>query len=166
MNANNNIFGVQSNEWTIYLAGILVFVVLFFVQKYAYKVDRELNKKLSDEAGWEGKPWPLISGLLLGFIVFVFGVFLPGDLSINPALWKWPEILVFVLALAIIVGLAIESFAHFGIAKGGLRIVIFGLLAIVFFYAGMIVGLLFAAILALVIIIYFLFFWKKRLGIS
>ena len=166
METDSNILGIPTNEWTIYILGILIFVAMFFVQKYAYLVDRELNKKLNDEAGWEGKPWPLISGLLLGFIAFVLGVFLPGDLSINPALWKWSEVLIFVLALAIIVGLAIESFAHFGKALGGLRIAIFGLLVIAFFYAGLIAGLFLAAILALAIIIYFIFFWKKRLGIK
>lgn len=166
MDANTNIFGIQANEWTIYLLGVVIFVAMFFVQKYSYLVDRELNKKLSEKANWEGKPWPLISGFLLGFVVFVLGVFLPGDLSINTALWKWPEILIFVLALAIIVGLVIESFTHFGIAQGSLRIVIFALLAIAFFYAGLLTGLFLAAILALAIIIYFIFFWIKRLGIK
>jgi len=166
MDTNDNIFGIQTNEWTIYVIGILVFIILFFIQKYSYLIDRKLSEKYKLDKEWEGHPWPLLSGLLLGFIVFVLGVFLPGELSSNPVNWQWPELLIFVFALAIIVMLAIESFIHFGKSVGSLRLVIFGVLSFAFFYAGMLAGLFLAAILALTIIIYFLFFLKKRLGIK
>ena len=154
---------IQSG-WTIYILAVLVLVVLFFVQKYAYLIDRKLNAGLGKETDWEGKPWSLISALLLGVIVFVLGVFLPGDLNINPKLWYWPEIFILILTLMIFTGLSIESFSHFGKSLGAVRLVIFAVLSLAFYYAGLLMGLFLAAILALGVIVYFLFFWKRRVG--
>jgi len=156
----------SQSGWAIYVLAVLLLIVLFFIQKYAYLIDRKLNVSLGKGESWEGKPWSLFSALALGVLVFTLGVFIPGDFSVNPKLWHWPEILILILALTIFIVLAIESFSHFGKSFGTLRLVIFGMLSFVFYYTGLLLGLFLAAILALGVIIYFLFFWKKRMRIQ
>ena len=162
-NTNNSFL---DNGWSIYLITILVFVVMFFVQKYSYLIDRQVNRWKSMNGKWEGKPWPLISGLALGLLVFIFGVTIPGDLSIMPNKWNWPEITIAVFSLAIIVKLLIESLHNFGLNYGLIRFAIWLLLSIGYFYAGLLTGLFLATLFAIAVIIFFLFFWKKRLTIK
>ncbi len=152
--------------WSIYIITILVFAVMFFVQKYAYVIDRQINRLQSINGKWEGKPWPLISGLILGILVFLLGVFLPGNLSIYPQNWDWPEITIAVLAILIIIKLLVESIKNFGTKYGFLRFGIWLVFSIAYFYAGLLAGLFLATLFVIAIIIYFLFFWKKRLTIK
>ncbi len=158
--------GNFENGWSIYLISFLVLIALFFIQKYSYLIDQKLGKLYNPDFHWYGKPWPLLSGLLLGFIVFLFSVFLPGELSFFSLNWGWPETSIAIIGIIIILGTAIESIKNFGIHYGILRIIITLILATGYFYAGLLAGLLFAGILAFVIIIYFILFWKKRLTIK
>ncbi|NQU31758.1 MAG: hypothetical protein HQ521_00850 [Bacteroidetes bacterium] len=162
-NSNTNFL---NSEWCIYIITFIVFIVMFLVQKYSCLIDLQINRLQSINGKWEGKPWPLLSGLGVGLLVFIFGVFLPGELTIMPNNWSWPEITIAIFALIIIVRLLIESIKHFGTSYGLLRFGIWLILSIAYFYAGLLTGLFLATLFAIGIIIYFLFFWKKRLTIK
>lgn len=91
------------SPWSIYLLGIVLFIVLFFVQKYIHLLDRKLSSEINST--WEGTPWPLLSSLGLGFLLFLFGIFLPGELNLNPTSWHWPEIIISVGIFSLLIAL-------------------------------------------------------------
>jgi len=159
---NTNTF--FESPWAIYLLGVVLFIALFFIQKYIHLLDRKLSSKINST--WEGTPWPLLCSLGLGFLLFLFGVFLPGELNLNPTLWNWPEIIIAVGILSLLIALVIESVKNLGRKLGITRSIIYLAICIVYFYTGLLAGLFFAVLLSLAILIYFLFFWKKRLKIN
>lgn len=156
----------ESGTLSIYVITLIIAVVLFIIQRYSYFIDRYINKLESKNGKWTGKPWPLISGLLIGVTIFLFGVFIPGDLTINPLNWQWPEITIAILSLVTIIVLLVESSQHFERKYALTRFFIWLILAVAYCIAGVLMGLILATIMALSIIIYFIFFWKKRLTIK
>lgn len=149
--------------WGIYLVSVLVLVALYFVQKHAYLIDRWLNRYSNTKPSWEGKPWPLFLAILLGVFTLLYNVFSPDDMQLNPLYWHWPE---WLLAGSFMVGIAmvaVESFKHFDTKPGLFRLVIFGLLMLGFFIAGLLAGLLIVALLALWMLIYFIGRWRKTM---
>lgn len=160
---NDSIF---DSGWTIYLIAFLVLLALYFVQKYAHLIDRKLNQFSGNDSNWEGKPWPLILGLLLGVFMLLFNVFSPVDMQWNPSNWQWGE---WVLLLGFGTGLiilAIESIQHFEIRTAIFRLLLFTALMFGFFYAGLLAGLLIVAFLALFILVYFLLKWRNIMRIK
>ena len=166
MDTITNSSSFVDSPWSYYLIILVVLIVLFFVQKYAYLIDNKLMPPQNPDEFKQKKPWSLLSGIFLGVLVFILGVFVPGTLTIDPEFWGWPEIVIAVFGLLIILGLAFESFTIFGAKTGLLRFIIWLVLTIGFFYAGLYTGLFLASILAIFIIVYFIFFWKKRLKIK
>lgn len=156
----------ESSTWSIYVITLIVAVIMFVIQRYSYLIDRQINKLESKNGKWTGKPWPLISGLLIGVIIFLFGVFLPGDLTINPLNWRWPEITITILSAVIVIKLLVESLQHFEGRYVLIRFFIWLLLVVAYCIAGVLMGLILATIMAISIIIYFIFFWKKKLTIN
>jgi hypothetical protein len=157
---------IGQNEWTVYIISFLLLIILFFVQKYAYTIDKKLNLKAHTNSLWVGKPWPLFSGILLGMYTLLYNVFSPNNMQINPLVWRWPE-WILVIGFILITGiLAYESYAHFGLRFGLIRFTIFLLLVIGFYVAGIYIGLLIVALLALVMLFYFFRFWKKQMVIK
>lgn len=152
------------SPWAIYILGFILFIVLFFIQKYIHLLDRKLSSQINST--WVGTPWPLLSSLGLGFLLFLLGVFLPGELNLNPTLWNWPEIIIVVGILSLLIALVIESVKNLGRKLGITRSIIYLAICIVYFYTGLLAGLFFAVLLSLAILIYFLFFWNKRLKIN
>ncbi len=157
---------MTDNWWSIYLITFIVFIIMFVIQRYSYLIDRQINRLESKNGKWTGKPWPLLSGLLTGILIFLFGVFLPDDLSVNPAQWRWPEIVIAILGGVIITRLLIESLQHFGKKFAFIRFLIWLILSIGYCVAGVLMGFLLASLLAIAIVIYFIFFWKKKLTIK
>lgn len=154
------------NGWTIFLVSFLILVALYFVQKYAYLIDRKLNQLNGNISNWEGKPWPLVLSLILGVFTLLFNVFSPNDMQWSPANWYWAEWVLLLGFSAGLVILAVESIQHFAWKIGVVRIIIFTCLMWGFFYAGLLAGLLIAAVLALVILIYFFRNWRKIMVIK
>ena len=152
--------------WSIYLITFLVLIALFFVQKYAFLLDRKLNRVSKTNSSWEGKPWPLLGALTLGFLTYLYDIFSPEKMNRNFFEWGWAEWLL-VACLAILAGiLAFESFNHFGKRFGLIRLLVLGLIAVGFYFAGLLAGLLLVTILALGLLFYFIGFWRKRLAIK
>ena len=154
------------NWWSIYVIALAVFIVMFFVYRYSYLIDKQINRMESQNGKWTGKPWPLLSGLLIGLVAFLFGVFLPDKLEISPAKWNWPEIVIAIFAGVVITRLLIESFQHFGRKYAIIRFFIWLTLSAGYCVAGFLMGFIIATLLAFSVIIYFIFFWKKKLTIK
>ena len=128
------------NGWSIYLISILILVALFFVQKYAYLLDRKLNQTRKTGSDWEGKPWPLLLAILLGVLTLLYNVFSPNDMQQNPVNWSWPEWILNICFIILFGVLAFESISHFGNRFGLVRILILGSLAVAFYFAGLLAG--------------------------
>ncbi len=141
------------NEWLFILLSFLVLVALFFIQKYAYLLDRKLNQASKIESTWEGKPWPLFAGIGLGLFWFLYNMFSPNDLSLdfemqNPVKWVF-----IVIILAGLAGVIYESLTHFSLRTGLIRTLIYYILVMLYFYAGFISGLFIVSVIALVLVI-------------
>lgn len=162
----NNSTSLFQNEWSIYLISFLVLVALFFIQKYAYLIDRKLSKAQKKELAWEGKPWALLAAILLGIFTLLYNVFSPDKMQQNPMNWYWAEWIIIFCFLAVLVLLAAESISHFGTRLGFIRFAVLGTLCVGFYFAGLLAGLLIVSILALLILIYFLNFWRKKMVIK
>jgi uncharacterized membrane protein len=154
----------MENDTYYYILIISGLFVLFFVIRYSYLIDRWLNK--SQEYSFEGKPWPLITGLLLGFLIYLFGITKPEGLEWNISNLIWQEYAIMLIILFTLLGLLIESFKYFKGVIAIIRMVIWTALTIVCILAGLYAGLLVSILLAIAIVVYFIFFWKKRLTIK
>lgn len=154
------------NEWAIYLVSFLVLVALFFIQKYAYLIDRKLDEMEEKDTHWEGKPWPLLFGIILGMYTLIYNVFSPNDMQLNPVSWRWPEWLLVICFIILFGLLTFESYSHFSSRQALIRILILGGLAIGFYFAGLLAGLLIVSILAIGLLFYFIRFWRKQLAIK
>jgi hypothetical protein len=166
MDSTDTQAGFIENGWSIYLISILILIVLFFIQRYAYLFDRKLNQLTKNESNWEGKPWPLIAGIFLGIFTLLYNVFSPADMQLNPANWLWPEWALLICGLILLGFLVFESISHFGVRTGLIRFLVLGLFAVGFFYAGLLAGLLIVSVLSLIVIIYFLVRWSKIMKIK
>lgn len=156
----------EQNGWTIYLVSILIMAILFFVQKYAYLIDRKLNRIIGSDYNWEGSPWPLFAGLILGVYTLLYNVFSPENMHINPNNWQIAEWILVIAFTILFILLAVESLSHFGIRFGIIRLVIKGTLVIGFYFSGLLVGLLLVALIAIIVLIYFIKFWRKKMIIN
>lgn len=154
------------SEWAIYLISFLVLVAMFFIQKYAYLIDQKLNEIYHSGSNWEGKPWPMLAGILLGIFTLLYNVFSPEDMHANPSYWRWPEWGLLCCFIVLFGALIFESISHFGGRVGIIRSLILGVLSVGFYYAGLLAGLLIVTILALAILFYFIRYWRKQLAIQ
>lgn len=142
-----------STIWVNVLYSIFLFTGLFFLQKYFYLLDRKLNQSSKTESTWEGKPWPLFAGIGLGFLWFLYNFLSASDLSFdleikNPVKWSF-----IVLTFAGLAGIIYESIIHFDFKTGSIRILIYFVLVLLYFYAGFISGFFLVSAIAFVLVI-------------
>lgn len=83
-----------------------------------------------------------------------------------PVNWRWPEWALVVCFVILFAAMTFESISHFGVRLGLIRLLIYGVLAALFFIAGFLMGLLIAAVIALGALIYFIWYWRKLLVIK
>ena len=141
---------------------VLFLIALFFLQKYIFFVDRKMAQFSKKEVPEQRKPWSFLVALILGAFVFFYNVFSPSDLSFNIREWHI-EWIVFAVGLLTLAEIIRESINHFGTKAGLLRSVLYILLSLLYFYAGLISGYLIVSLLALGILFYFLRYWKRLL---
>ncbi|MDP2724593.1 MAG: hypothetical protein Q8O72_17800 [Bacteroidales bacterium] len=151
------------NEWVFLLLNFLFLIGLYFLLKYVYLIDENLNKRDATGHSWVGKPWPLYVGLTLGLLGFLYNVFSPHKLEFNLLSWELAEWIIFAVTFSAISGLIYESILHFGIKNGVFRITIYLALMSLYFYAGFISGLLLVTLLAIGILIFFFRYFKNLL---
>jgi hypothetical protein len=164
----------NSSIW--FYAGILVLLVaLYFVRKYLYRLDVYLNKKTNNPEGFIGKPWHITWSLVLGIIFFLTQVISSGaSVDFNqkglyvfthdahPWHWFWLALLLTEIAMFAIV--TYQSIQHFGTPYGILRSLVIIVIMGFYFWAGVYMGFIFAATVALFIVykVFKLFYGRKK----
>lgn len=166
MDTTNQLITSHSNEWTSILLGLLFLVGLYYLQRYLYKLDELLLKNEASKTIEKQKPWSLWIAILLGFSVFLYGVFSPNDLILIGSDWSIFLWMILILLVVTIVGLFVQSLMHFGTKKGLLRSFIYLVLITVYFYAGFISGLLVIGLIALFVLLFFFKYFKNLLTIK
>ncbi|PLW94865.1 MAG: hypothetical protein C0591_11900 [Marinilabiliales bacterium] len=167
----------QFDNSSIWLyAGILALLVaLYFVRKYLYRLDVYLNKKTNNPEGFIGKPWHITWSLVLGIIFLLTQVLSSGAsedfnqkglyvFTSDPHPWHWFWLVVLLTEIAMFAVVTYRSIQHFVTPYGILRSMIIIVLMGFYFWAGMYMGLIFAATVALFIIykVFKLFYGRKK----
>ncbi len=152
------------DDTAYYIVSFVAIVLLVVIQKYSYYIDIWFSGNSNNK--WKGKPWPLIAGVVVGLLIYVFGITNPEGLEWNLSRLSWQEYSLILICFFTLLGIAIESIKHFKGIRALLRLLIWTILTMVYVVAGVYTGLLLSIAIAVFIVIYFLFFWKKRLKIS
>jgi hypothetical protein len=145
------------------------------VRKYLYRLDVYLNKKTNNPEGFIGKPWHITWSLVLGIIFLLTQVLSSGAsedfnqkglyvFTSDPHPWHWFWLVVLLTEIAMFAVVTYRSIQHFGTPYGILRSMIIIVLMGFYFWAGMYMGLIFAATVALFIIykVFKLFYERKK----
>ena len=157
-------------------AGILVLlVVLYFIRKYIFRLDVFLNEKINNPNGFIGKPWHITWSLVLGIIFLLTQVVSSGAsedfnqkglyvFTNNPHPWHWFWLALLLTEIAMFAAVTYQSIQHFGTPYGILRSLIIIVVMGFYFWAGMYMGLVFAATVALFIVykVFKLFYGRKK----
>lgn len=159
-----------------FYAGILLLLLaMYFIRQYLYKIDEYFNKKLHHSPGFIGKPWHITWSLILGIVFFLTQVLSSGTsdsfnreglhvFTDNPHPWHWFWLALLLTEIAMFAVVTYQSIQHFGTPYGILRALIIIVLMGFYFWAGMYMGLAFAAIVALFIVykVFKLFYGRKK----
>ena len=158
-----------------YLGILVLLIALYFIRKYLFKLDEYLNSKSDTSKGFIGKPWHISWSLVIGLALFITLIFSSGQsepfkrdgLSVfihNPHPLHWFWLLLIAIEVFMIVRVIYQSIKLFGINYGLIRSVIITLLMIGYFLAGMYMGLIFTATIALFIIckVFIMFYGRKK----
>jgi len=164
----------NSSVW-LYAGILLLLVALYFIRKYIYRLDVYLNNKLGNPNGFIGKPWHITWSLILGILFFVSQLLSSGQsdrfkreglyvFTNDPHLWHWFWLALLLTEIAMFAFVTYRSIEHFGTSFGILRSLIIIVLMGFYFWAGMYMGLLFAATVALFIVykVFTLFYGRKK----
>lgn len=171
--ANENQFD-NSSIW-LYVAILLLLVALYFIRKYIYRLDVFLNEKTNNPDGFIGKPWHITWSLVLGIIFLLTQVVSSGAsedfnqkglyvFTNDPHPWHWFWLALLLTEIAMFAAVTYQSIQHFGTPYGILRSLIIIVLMGFYFWAGMYMGLVFAATVALFIVykVFKLFYGRKK----
>ena len=177
MDTLQNTGGSQFDNSSLWLyAGILVLlVVLYFIRKYMYRLDVFLNDKINNTDGFIGKPWHITWSLVLGIIFLLTQVVSSGAsedfnqkglyvFTHNLHPWHWFWLVLLLTEIAMFAFVTFRSVQHFGTTYGIIRSLIIIILMGFYFWAGMYMGLAFAAIVALFIVynVFKMFYGRKK----
>lgn len=148
---------------------------MYFIRQYLYKLDAYFNEKLNISPGFIGKPWHITWSLVLGIVFFLTQLLSSGAsddfnqkgmyvLTNNPHPWHWFWLALLLTEIAMFAFVTYRSIQHFGTGYGILRSLIIIILMGFYFWAGLYMGLLFAAVVALFIIykVFKLFYGRKK----
>jgi len=137
-------------------------VMLAIGVKYFRLLEFYFKPKIGFDAGESYGQKTLIVSFALGFLMFLFGMFKPFQGVINYDYVEYIFYGLFILLLALNVIVSISNY----ISKSGIiRVVTMSALMLLYFYSGMLGGLMVVAIFVLFIIIYALLRSKKTLTI-
>ncbi len=151
----------DSSSYILYVVGVVAIIKII---RYSYLIDIWLSK--DSKAKFEGKPWPLLSGIFMGFLIYIFEITTPGGLLWNFEKLNWKEYSVVLTSIFVVLGIIIESIKHYNGAVRYVRMIIWVVLTMACVIAGLYTGLFITLLLVISIIVYFIFFWKKRMKIT
>jgi len=153
-------------EWYHYVFLLIWLLLLMLGLKYYPHVESFFKAKEGQVMGSKYGSYLLVSSFLLGIILFMLMVFKPKPLEGHPPLsWdmiKYSFYGIFILLMGLNIWFTIRNYK----AKSKLiRSIVLSLLMLVYFYSGMLGGLMVIGITALFIIIYTFIKFKKILTI-
>ncbi len=164
----------HSSVW-LYIGIILLLITLYFIRKYLYKLDVYFNKIQNNTPGFIGKPWHITWSLILGIVFFLTQLLSSGTsdsfnqeglhvFTDNPHPWHWFWLVLLLSEIIMFAAVTYQSIQHFGTPYGILRALIIIVLMGFYFWAGMYMGLVFAATVALFIVykVFKLFYGRKK----
>jgi hypothetical protein len=171
--ANESLFD-NTSAW-FYIGILLLLLVMYFTRQYIYRLDVYINKKLNISPGFIGKPWHITWSLILGIVFLLTQIVSAGAaenfnneglyvFTSNPHPWHWFWLVLLLTEIAMFAIVTYRSIQHFGTPYGILRSMIIIVLMGFYFWAGMYMGLIFAATVALFIIykVFKLFYGRKK----
>lgn len=172
---NPGVSWFEANSIAAYLGILVLLITLYFIRKYIYRLDVFLNEKMNNPGGFIGKPWHITWSLVLGIIFLLTQVVSSGAsedfnqkglyvFTNNPHPWHWFWLALLLAEIMMFAIVTYISLQHFGALYGILRSLIIIVLMGLYFWAGMFMGLAFAAIVALFIVykVFKLFYGRKK----
>lgn len=149
------------SEWYHYLLLFLWLLALLFGLKYFHKIENAFKLKTDFEFGNQYAIGFLLAFFCLGFLVFLTGTFAP-EMGQSKT---WVFIFYGFVSL-LVIGNTFICFKYYETQSAIIRLLLLSLLMLVFFYSGLLGGLLMLAIFALAIIIFTFVKFKNILKIG
>jgi len=160
---DNTIF----TEWYHYAILFLWLILLFTGVKYFHLLESNFKPKDSFDNGEKYGKNLLISSFVIGLLLVLIFTFKPAQINEQSELnWdyaKYGSYALFIILLAIN---AIISIKNYEFKSGIIRLILMTILMFLYFYTGMLGGMLVIATFALFILIYAVIKFKKILTIK
>lgn len=154
MNEEQQIADLLFSEWYHYVFLLIWIIILFVGIKYYPLLEQRFKLKKSFSSGSAYGKNLLISSFSLGLllvVVFTFKPANPSETAINYGLYfKYAFYAIFIFLLLFN---TIVSVQHYEQQSGLIRMVILSLLMIIYFYSGMLGGMILFVIMAIIILI-------------
>jgi len=151
----------NSSDWTFYLLLFLWIVVLWLGLKYFHKIENLFKLKDDFQNGNKTAVGLLLASFIFGFITYLIWVLAP-DFGQSKTL----EFIVYPILFLVLLGHIFICFRYYKIPSAILRLLLIVALMIVYFYSGMLGGLLMIAVFGLVIIVFAIVKLKNILTIK
>jgi hypothetical protein len=153
-------------EWYHYAMLFVLFIFLLAGIKYYNKIEGFFSANPNTNKGVKLGKSMLISAFCLGLGMVIIWMFKPAELTINSEKnWIYAENLCYVLLFLLLLVNAYFSFTNYKLRSGIMRTIVISLLMVLYFYTGMLGGLVIMFVFAAIIVIYSLLKLKKTLTI-
>ncbi len=148
-------------EWYHYALLLLWLIILLVGLKYFDKIEEAFKLKSNFENGNNSAVGLLIASFVLGFAAFMIGAFAPETGQSQTA-----NIIFFGSAVLLLLLNAFICFKYYLRQSAIIRLTLISILMLVYFYSGMLGGLLLIAVFALVAIVFAFVKFKNILTIK
>ncbi|MFK5856982.1 MAG: hypothetical protein QM503_12695 [Bacteroidota bacterium] len=154
-------------EWYHYAILFLWMILLLTGVKYFYLFESNFKLKNSNHKGENYGKSLLISSFVTGLLLVIIFIFKPAQLSEQSELnWDYLKYAIFGLFIILIVFNALITLKNYELKSGIIRLVLMSIMMILYFYTGMLGGLLVIATFVLLFLIYMILKFKKILTIK
>lgn len=154
-------------EWYHYAILFSWIIMLFTGIKYFHLLESYFKPKDGFDKGEKYGKNILVISFVIGVLMVIIFTFKPVDLSTSSELnWTYSKYLIYISFILLLVINAFVSIQNYKSKSNIFRLVIMSFLMILYFYTGMLGGLLILATFVLFILIYALFKLKNTLSIK
>lgn len=166
----NNILTIDFltfTEWYHYVLLFLWLIMLFTGIKYFYLLESHFKPKDDFDKGEKYGKNLLISSFVIGLLLVLIFTFKPAQISeLSELNWGYVKYSLYGLFIILLVLNAFISIRNYELKSGIIRLLLMSVLMLLYFYTGMLGGLLVIATFALFILIYVVFKFKNILSIK
>ncbi len=157
MTSNNSAF----SEWYHYLFLAVWLVILMIGLKYYPEIDKKFHLKNGSSGKSTLAIGFLLSSFILGFVMFLLQTFFTDNKSVTAVTYVTYGMVVFLLFTN-----AYVCFKYYVAPGLIIRMILLSILIILYFYSGLLGGLLLIAIFSFVVIVYLFIKFKNILTIK